>query len=390
MLLHTDRIIPLLILLVYLTHLVAVGSFRSPTKEYKYCKNYGHTIEECRKKKWQEHQSSKNGRANYVHTVRLSSNPSSSSVVISSKDLKGEIEFLVDIGSEPNILKIDKADDYLMSNETNKINLSGITKETVGTYGTCIIDIYGYPVEFHIVPDSFPIPHGGIIGSDFFKDVAKINFIKEDVEWHGMTMPFVKPKEIPARTSNIIKIKTLNKENKIHYVPPLKLGEGIYVGEVIINSNNGKAFIKVFNTKEEDVNVIIPKIELQDFDTVDTCIIPSPELGSRDREKEEIRDSYLSVKNNSSNLTNKSGIQTLSPLGQDNDARDIERLMHETEISKVTQSTKAATSPSLSLSSHTRSYKPVTNTTSYAIALQNIDLKSLNAEEIRTTKQEDR
>lgn len=117
----------------------------------------------------------KNGRTNYARTVRLSSDLSSPPIAISSKDLKKEIEFLVDTGSEANILKIGKADDFLMCNETNKIKLSGITKETVGTYGTCIINVYGYSVEFHIVPDSFPYSHGGIIGSDFFKD-RKINF----------------------------------------------------------------------------------------------------------------------------------------------------------------------------------------------------------------------
>lgn len=151
---------------------------------------------------------SKSGRIVYIRKVKLNRDPRTPFVVVTSKNLKEETEFLVDTESEHNILKICMAHDYLMCNKSDKIKLNGITKETVTTYGSCFDDIYEYPMEFHIVPNSFPIPHDDIIGPNFFKDAAKLNFIEEHVEWHEMTMFFVKPREItiPARTSNVVKI----------------------------------------------------------------------------------------------------------------------------------------------------------------------------------------
>nr|KAF7392464.1 hypothetical protein H0235_017463 [Vespula pensylvanica] len=56
-------------------------------------------------------------------------------------------------GFEPNILKINKADEYLLCEEINKIIPNGIIEETITTYGSCIV---GHPVEFYVVPNSFP------------------------------------------------------------------------------------------------------------------------------------------------------------------------------------------------------------------------------------------
>lgn len=125
-----------------------------------------------------------------VYVLRLDDEAISPSITLLSKDLLGETQFLVDTGSEPNILKIGKADDDLLCNETNKIKLSGITRETITTQGTVDVNIHGYTVRFHLVPDSFLIPYDGILGSDFLHKSAKINYENEFVEWHGLIMPF--------------------------------------------------------------------------------------------------------------------------------------------------------------------------------------------------------
>lgn len=94
-----------------------------------------------------------------------------------------------------NILKINKADDYLFCDEINKIKLSSITNETITTYGSCIFDMCGHLVEFHIVPYSFPNLHSGILEVDFFRDSDKINFLEKNVSWKRIIMPFVGLKE---------------------------------------------------------------------------------------------------------------------------------------------------------------------------------------------------
>lgn len=78
-------------------------------------------------------------RAFLLLTIKLNCDPGTPSVTFISKDLKGETEFVIDSGSEPNILKIKMANDYLLCDEADKIKLSGNTNETVTTYSSCII-----------------------------------------------------------------------------------------------------------------------------------------------------------------------------------------------------------------------------------------------------------
>lgn len=118
----------------------------------------------------------------------------------------------------------------MLFNKTNKIKLSGITKKTITTYGSCIIDIYGHPVEFHVVkllphPNSFLIPHGGILGANFFKNSIKINFFEKILSWKEIIIPFVgvEEKTITGRTYDVVKIKVINDKVKTDYTPSLKL-----------------------------------------------------------------------------------------------------------------------------------------------------------------------
>lgn len=214
-------------------------------------------------------QNRNNGReATRVYVLRLKEETTSPSIILSSKDLNKETEFLVDTGSELNILKIKMADGDLMCNENDKVKLSGITDETVTTYGSVTIHIHGYPLKFQLVPNSFPIPYDGILGSDFLQRTGKIDYEKESIEWHGIIMPFVRSKEItiPGRTSNVCKINVKNNELETGYLPRLDFGEGIYAGEAVVSNNQGKAYIRIFNTNDTDVNIRPPSVTLEEFE----------------------------------------------------------------------------------------------------------------------------
>lgn len=172
-----------------------------------------------------------------VYVLRLNDEAISTSITLLSEDLLGRTEFLVDTGSEPNILKIDKADGDLLCNETDKIKLSGITRETITTLATVNINIHGHTVKFHLVPDSFPIPYDGILGSEILQRTAKINYENESVEWYGIIMPFARAKEItiPGQTSEVCSIR-INIALETGYVPRLEFGEGIYAGEALVTN----------------------------------------------------------------------------------------------------------------------------------------------------------
>ncbi|KAL2731794.1 enzymatic polyprotein endonuclease reverse [Vespula squamosa] len=167
-----------------------------------------------------------------------------------------------------------KADDYLLC---DKIKLSGITSETIMTYSSCTLDIYGHPVEFHLVSNSFPIPHGGILGADFFKNSAKINFMERNVSWKEILMPFVGPEEktVAGRICDVLKVNILHNEVKTGYIPALNLGDSIYASEAIVTHCNGQTNIKVFNTNEEEVKIKIPKVLLEEFEVVNEHDVPS-------------------------------------------------------------------------------------------------------------------
>lgn len=95
-----------------------------------------------------------------VYVLQLDEEANSPSIALLFKDLIGKTKFLVDTGSKPNILNIGKADDDLLCDKTNKIKLSGITRETIiTTRGSVNINIHGHTVKFHLVSDSFPISY---------------------------------------------------------------------------------------------------------------------------------------------------------------------------------------------------------------------------------------
>ncbi|KAL2730675.1 LOW QUALITY PROTEIN: enzymatic polyprotein endonuclease reverse [Vespula squamosa] len=134
-----------------------------------------------------------------------------------------------DIAADTPSISIGMVDEKLLCLESNKIRLSDVTSETVTTYGSCIIDIHGHPVEFHVVPKSFPIPYGGILGTDFCKGSADIDFTRKTLSWNGITMPLIgsEEKTIAERTCDADKIKISNNNIKTGYVTFLKLSDGI-------------------------------------------------------------------------------------------------------------------------------------------------------------------
>jgi len=74
-----------------------------------------------------------------------------------------------------------------------------------------------------VVPDNFPIPQEGILGTDFLKDSALTDIwydVREFVKWHSITIPCTRQDAvlIPARTAKIFYIKIKNSQDEITLV----------------------------------------------------------------------------------------------------------------------------------------------------------------------------
>lgn len=177
---------------------------------------------------------------------------------------------MIDTGAAPNLIKSDKILNTQIDIDS-KIFLTGITEGRIETLGRVTAVILGRDVAFHVVSPDFPISCDGILGADFLRDTGKINFVEQIIEWHGATFPFLNREtvKIPGRTSVVMAINVMNTDVNIGYVPRLQIKENVYLGEAIVTNRAGKAYLRAYNTSNDDVILPAPVVELQEFDTVD-------------------------------------------------------------------------------------------------------------------------
>lgn len=97
------------------------------------------------------------------------------SIAFNVTGLAAETIFMVDTGAAPNLIKKRSIhpDDVDVQ---NTIIFSGITDRNIATLGSTEIYYMGHAISLHVVNDNFPISQEGILGSDFFRDAACINF----------------------------------------------------------------------------------------------------------------------------------------------------------------------------------------------------------------------
>ncbi|EFN80441.1 Retrovirus-related Pol polyprotein from transposon 412, partial [Harpegnathos saltator] len=77
--------------------------------------------------------------------------------------------FIVDSGSDINIIKTSVINSNLQVNTNHTLSMQGISPEPVKTLGSVTITLLGKPTEFHLAPYNFGFPNRGILGSTFFK-----------------------------------------------------------------------------------------------------------------------------------------------------------------------------------------------------------------------------
>lgn len=84
---------------------------------------------------------------------------------------KKSIRFLLDSGSDLNLIKLSALKGDVMVYDNTIYQLKGITEHCIHTLGSTNLEIQvggdKRIVEFHVVQPSFPVPHEGILGKPF-------------------------------------------------------------------------------------------------------------------------------------------------------------------------------------------------------------------------------
>jgi len=182
-----------------------------------------------------------------------------------------ETSFMIDTGAAPNLIKKRALrPDVKIRAET--MALSGITDGNIETLGAVDIILKGHPVTLQVVDNNFPISQEGILGSDFLGDETDISYSKQTITWRDQDLKFSRNKEItlPPRSRTIIPIRVTNTPLTEGYIPRLNISDNIYFGEALVRNHNGSVLIGIINTSEAVERIKLPKIQLEEIESVST------------------------------------------------------------------------------------------------------------------------
>ena len=193
-------------------------------------------------------------------------------VVFESNDLASNMpRFLIDTGSELNIIKRGLLKDTTPIYKDNLYRLAGISEGLVLTDGYIKIKLDGVHCRLNIVSDDFTIKVDGILRVEFLKEQKAILSFGDDVPLYGdahSSVPFSNQNAhyLPARTKSLIQISIQNSNRSTGYTPKINAGPGVLIGECLVTNKNGKTNLFAINTTSEDMNIIIPPIKLEGYD----------------------------------------------------------------------------------------------------------------------------
>ena len=181
--------------------------------------------------------------------------------------------FMVDTGSQLNLIKIGVIKESTKIDRSIKYELYGISKtDKPTTLGRVKIYVFSRPNEFHLIPDDFPIMQAGIIGDEFMRQ----NGVAIDYQTNTLTtihgrVPFSSNEKIilPARQRTVMFARISNASLSEGFIDQIDLGEGIYAGKAVVTNRNGIAYLYVTNTNDNDVEIEIPVVPLYPFETSD-------------------------------------------------------------------------------------------------------------------------
>ena len=128
-------------------------------------------------------------------------------VTLESPQLGRATEFMLDTGAQPNLIKESMLKPGIEINAKKRLTLQGITERRIETLGSTYISIAQKPVEFYIVPDSFPVTAEGLLGSSFCSSGVTISYPEQQIKWGNVIIPFINNNvSLPARSVSCISL----------------------------------------------------------------------------------------------------------------------------------------------------------------------------------------
>lgn len=192
------------------------------------------------------------------------------------KNLSTFNTFLVDSQADISIIKESALNDSLEIG-TSKINIKGVTEESVPTLGRVTLqlnlDYLEIKHEFHIVPDTFDIPTDGIIGKDFCKtyrcgicydnmiftirtDLGEIELeLKSGLADNEIILP---PR---SEIFRLVKVKT---SSFPAFIRSTEIEDGVYMANTIVHEKN--ATVRIVNTTNEIRRLRKLKVTTEDIE----------------------------------------------------------------------------------------------------------------------------
>ena len=215
----------------------------------------------------------------------------SPTIIKPSADLCGENpRFLVDSGSELNLVRADALKETVIIDKNKLCGLTGISENIVQTLGVVKIKLLDIQCEMHVVPNDFPIPWDGILGVQFLKQQnATLNFSDDIVTLNNgeIKIPIVDHEIIvlPARSQTLVALRVRNGDTGSGYIPRINAGPRVFLGECLADNIDGKAKFYAFNTTFKDVTLILPPVTLEKYETHKNSIKYTKQLNKEEAQE---------------------------------------------------------------------------------------------------------
>lgn len=276
-------------------------------KTCRYCKNLGHTIEECRKLQRNRERKNVSSNPNTQQSVQVNTTQAttainviepinivrynslseplhpprtSSSLPIQRNSLvkhnvhtinnsnisyvkfdinNSQFKLLIDTGANVSLIKYETVVKNKLDYDTStQVTLNGLSPNSpISTIGTTIVqpNIHGhiFNLKLHIVPSQANVPFDGLIGNDFLKiENAEINFNKRLLKIDSLPFPITihydcsindVTHQLPARSESIIQVNISNPHVKEGISPKMQLYEGVFLAKSVVKVNDNNKAI---------------------------------------------------------------------------------------------------------------------------------------------------
>ena len=181
---------------------------------------------------------------------------------------------MLDTGAEPNLIKKSALKPETQINMNKRLTLQVITEGRIETLGSTHVSIAQTPVEFHIVPDSFPVTAEGLLGSSFCSSGITISYPEQQIKWGDVIIPFANNNiTIPARS---VSCMSLRANPPIAFLSHRKLAPGIFVHNSLVRCEDGRTTIQCVNTSDEPRVFPVPMVELEEVESISSTP-PAPQ-----------------------------------------------------------------------------------------------------------------